>query len=142
MWITKAFLDGLFDRSIDRTLVQSHIGRKTNVRRWKRRIDSSVRRSGVSKSVFVCGHPSQGSLMLMIYDDVFKTVESTKRGPNVETLRYARERKSHCDIVVGTAPSALYWCVRVMIDRRSDELGNGRKYAWPSGGDDQEMMIR
>ena len=37
--------------------------------------------------------------------------------------RYARERNSHCDIGVRTAPSALNWCVQVVINRRSDQLG-------------------
>ena len=37
-------------------------------------------------------------------------------------LKDARERKSHSDIGVRTAPSALNWCEQVVIDRRSDQF--------------------
>ena len=46
-------------------------------------------------------------------------------GPNKRLkVRYARERNSHCDIIVRTAPSALNWCVQVVIDRRNDQVGD------------------
>ena len=35
----------------------------------------------------------------------------------------AVQTQTHCDIGVRTAPSALNWCVQVVIDRRSDQLG-------------------
>ena len=34
------------------------------------------------------------------------------------------DRSSQCDIVVRTAPSALYWCGQVMFDRRGNQLGD------------------
>ena len=49
--------------------------------------------------------------------DVLRTVKSKKRCPRGQTYRYARERNSHCDIGIRTAPSALNWCVQVVIDQ-------------------------
>ena len=34
------------------------------------------------------------------------------------------DRNAHCDIVVRTAPSAPYWCGKVVIDRRGNQVGN------------------
>ena len=31
---------------------------------------------------------------------------------------------SQCDVVVGRAPAALYWCGNVVIDRRGGEKGS------------------
>ena len=45
----------------------------------------------------------------------YETRKSRKRGPKGGKTRIALERNSHlsqhCDVVVRTAPSALYWCV-------------------------------
>ena len=60
-----AEMDGLCERSIERAWVKLHTGRKTRnpkARRGKRRIESSVQKSGDSKPVFVSGRPFQGSL--------------------------------------------------------------------------------
>ena len=48
-----------------------------------------------------------------------KKQKARPRGVNLN----ARERNSQCDIGVTTAPSALNWCMQVVIDRRSDHLG-------------------
>ena len=57
---------------------------------------------------------------------------------------YARERNcdrnasyGHCDIVVRTAPSAPYWCGKVVIDRRGNQWGNVL-VSWC--GDDQNSL--
>ena len=48
-----------------------------------------------------------------------KAKSEAQRGKPKGTL----ERNSQCDIVVRTAPSALYWCGNVVIDRRGNQLG-------------------
>ena len=57
---------------------------------------------------------------------ITKTEEAeseAQRGKPKGTLESESRKFSQCEIVVRRAPTALYWCGNVVIDRRSDQLG-------------------
>ena len=56
--------------------------------------------------------------------NVFKTQKARHRGK--PTYRYAEGRSTQGDVVVETAPSALFVRGDVVMDRRSDQMGNVR----------------
>ena len=43
---------------------------------------------------------------------------------NLKVCSKGQNQNSQCDVGVKTAPSALFWCGKVMIDHRSDQLGD------------------
>ena len=62
-------------------------------------------------------------------DCVLRTVKKQKSRPkavlvNLKVCSKGQNQNSQCDVGVKTAPSALFWCGKVMIDRRSDQLGD------------------
>ena len=65
-----------------------------------------------------------GGLMMMFAVCITKKRKKQKARPKGVNLKVRwRAKVAKCDSVVKRAPTALYWCGNVVIDRRFDQLG-------------------